>query len=79
MEDGHGHDTQGQAWSDFFLDRPAHGHPVGRVPTQTARLSLRGQAVPIRSLNLNQRKIREFGFSQKKVRPDPVFGPKGTA
>lgn len=68
-------DTQGQERSDFFLDHPAHGHLVGGVPAHTASLSLSGQTVPIRCLNLKQQRIDEFWFNDQKVRPDCMISP----
>ena len=37
-----------------------------------------GQAEPTRSLNQNPCHLGEFRFSNPKVRPDPVFGPRFT-
>jgi hypothetical protein len=44
-----------------------------------AKVILRGQAVPTQSLNQKPHLSCQFWFSTPKVRPDPVFGPKGTA
>ncbi len=49
---------------------------LARLPAQTTRIFLRGQAVPTRSLNQKPHLSCQFWFSTQKVRPDPVFGPE---
>ena len=51
---------------------------LARLPAQTTRIFLRGQAVPTRSLNQKPHLSCQFWFSTPKVRPNPVFGPPKT-
>ena len=76
MEDDSGQDTQRKARGELHLDCLTHAVQLARLPAQTTRIFLRGQAVPTRSLNQKPHLSCQFWFSTPKVRPDPLLGPR---